>query len=781
MSNHNVPERPMPADHEENPLIPMGAITGSPSREFLRERLKNWRSRGITQFLIYARSGLELEHMSEAWLDRCEWICEDAESLGFTSIWLYDERNWPSGTCNGEVLRRNPDHAIRALCVRETRPGEYEFELRRGTAMADLLDPAAVDSFLRLTHERYEKRLGRFFGKLIKGFFTDEPDIAFFYELYDGYLRTLPYYDGVEDDYRKLTGGELRADIAHGLKIGTDFWQGPFNRLMAKRFRATFADRVSRWCAERGMVLTGHLMHEVSADLALNRNGHILEVLSGFTLPGIDDIRTLLCNDRLEYLTYSTGMYAIEKQGNRGGLAELFAFGPCDLTPEWMVSRFYFCAAFGIDRYVMAVSQSVMRGNVEKRTYFHPFSEAQPWSEAYGELGEHAKAAARWARRERDCDVAVRYPYEPSPLTDLLRHLADAQLNWQLLLPGEATEAPLVLSCENGALREERSGRTFCDFGMMDRNFLCRYPRKAEVCEEDGSRAHGVFLRTFRDGGALVVNLSGKERDLFLKTAGESVPFHLYPTGVFTWEPGAEPEKAPEPLLDLPRNGWEITLASPNCLRAEFDAGSFEFTLAEELPLRLVRRDYGDPVALLLDGEAIGGDAPCRSLPQGFRELYRETSELRLAPGKHRLTLCGEPDDYPYLPAALLVGDFSAESGVLSRYRGDGAGLYGYVGKIVLKRELEIPAGTAAIRAETLGLAAELSLDGQSLGRRIRNPFRWKIGDVSGTVRAELTLFTSCGRLFGMKAFRGSDPKDPGEWLKDFGPKNDKPLLLYSK
>ena len=780
MPNNRAPERPTP-NREENPLIPMGAITGAPTREFLYERLKNWRDRGVTQFMIYARSGLELEHMSEAWLDRCEWICEDAQALGFTSIWLYDERNWPSGTCNGEVLKRNPDHAIRALCVSEPRPGEYEFHLRRGSRMADLLNPDAVDSFIRLTHERYEKRLGRFFGKLIKGFFTDEPDIAFFYELYEGNVRTLPYYDGVEEDYRKLTGGDLKADIAHGLKIGADYWQGPLNRRLAKRFRTTFVDRISRWCAERGLVLTGHLMYEVSTDLALERNGHILEVLSGFTLPGIDDIKTKLCNDQAEYLTYSTGMYAIEKQGNRGGLAELFAFGPCDLTPEWLCARFYFCAAFGIDRYVMAVSQSVMRGNVEKRTWFHPFAEAQPWSEAYDELGECAKAAARWARKERDCDVAVRYPYEPQPLTDLLRHLADAQLNWKLFLPDEATDAPLVLSCANGTLKEERSGKTFFDFGMLDKTFLCRFPRKAEVCEADGVRAHGVFLRTFRDGCALVINLSGKERSLLLKIGGKTVPFRLSATGFFPWDPQMPPEEAPSPVFDLPRDGWEITPDSPNTLRAEFENGTFEFTLAEELPLYLVRRDYGDPVALLLDGEAVDASLPCRSLAQGFRELYRETGELRLAPGKHRLTLLGEPDDYPYLPAAFLAGNFAADSGVLSRYCNDGVGLGGYSGKIRLKRIVKIPAGTAALRAETLGLAAELAIDGTSLGRRICNPFLWKTGKISGTVRVELTILPSCGRLFGVKAFRDPDPKDPLAWLKDFGPKNDRPLLFYRR
>ena len=160
--------------NKECPLIPMAAITGAPSREFLFERLKKWKSVGVSQFMIYPRSGLELEYMSEAWLDRCEWICEDAAALGFTSIWIYDEKNWPSGTCDGAVLRENPDFAIQALCIKETSQGEYEILIRRGDRMADLFNPDAVNAFIRLTHERYEKRLGRYFGSLIKGFFSDE-------------------------------------------------------------------------------------------------------------------------------------------------------------------------------------------------------------------------------------------------------------------------------------------------------------------------------------------------------------------------------------------------------------------------------------------------------------------------------------------------------------------------------------------------------------------------------------------------------------------------------
>ena len=41
------------------PLIPMGAITGKPDERTVRETLEAFKSVGVDQYLIYARSGLE--------------------------------------------------------------------------------------------------------------------------------------------------------------------------------------------------------------------------------------------------------------------------------------------------------------------------------------------------------------------------------------------------------------------------------------------------------------------------------------------------------------------------------------------------------------------------------------------------------------------------------------------------------------------------------------------------------------------------------------------------
>ena len=774
----------MNGDHgklEECPLIPMWAVTGKPSREYLYERMKNFHSRGITQLMIYPRSGLEIEYMSDEWLEMCERICEDAEFLGFTSLWLYDEKNWPSGTCSGEVIRRNPDHAIKALCVSLPRPGEYEFQVLRDKSMSNLCDPDAVESFIHLTHERYEKRLGKYFGNLVKGFFTDEPEVAHFPNLpQEGYVKIIPWYDGLEEEYLSLTGEELREDIVRGLKTGSDFWQESCCRLIAKRFRQTYPDRLARWCAERGMFLTGHLMNEHGTDIALRSLGHILKVLSGFSLPGVDDIFTPLNINRMEFLTYSSGMYAIEKNG-RGGLAELFALGKCDMTLEEMCSSIYFCAAFGIDHYMLAVSQTDVRGNIEKNIYFNQFSETQPWFDAIAELGNCAKDAARWAAKERVCDIAVRYPYEPEPLTDLLRHLADAQFGWKLILPEDETDACMILSCTDGKILEERTGETFLDFGMLYDDLLCKTVRHAAICDPDGELAHGLFMRTFKDHSVLVIELAGKERELILKTDGKTIPFHLYAKGTFAWDPAEEPEKVPGQVFVLPQKGWDITLDSPNAMRADFENGKCGFMLKDGLEnLKLVIRNCGEPVEVLLDGRKIETSQSCTSLVQGFRELYKESAVFKLPKGAHALTLCRKTADYPFLPAVFLVGDFAVDADKnLSAYRNDGIGLYGYVGKIILKRDLEIPAGTGLIRAETLGLAAELLLGGKTLGRCIRNPFCWKNPGKTGTVEAELVLYTSCARLFGEKVFDA--PVFRSGWVKNAWPRNGKELLIYTK
>ena len=52
-----------------NPLIPMGALTGQPNREQIRTILEKYKAVGIDQYLVYPRSGCELDYLSTEYLD----------------------------------------------------------------------------------------------------------------------------------------------------------------------------------------------------------------------------------------------------------------------------------------------------------------------------------------------------------------------------------------------------------------------------------------------------------------------------------------------------------------------------------------------------------------------------------------------------------------------------------------------------------------------------------------------------------------------------------------
>jgi hypothetical protein len=156
------------------PLIPMGAVTGRPDDATILQTLEAFKSVGIDQYLIYARSGLELEYMGDAWFDLCERFCRHARQLDM-SIWLYDEYNWPSGSCKGRVPAENPDFESRQYAVFTNLGGVCEWQIVHAPGWVDNYSFQAMERFIELTHKAYEKRLGSYLGNTVAGIFTDEP------------------------------------------------------------------------------------------------------------------------------------------------------------------------------------------------------------------------------------------------------------------------------------------------------------------------------------------------------------------------------------------------------------------------------------------------------------------------------------------------------------------------------------------------------------------------------------------------------------------------------
>ena len=708
----------------ENPFIPMGSLTGRPTRQQIQRVLSEYADAGITQYLVYPRSGCEMEYLSEEYMTCMENICREAECLHFTSLWLYDEFNWPSGRCGGRVPAENPAYAMPYLCAIR-REGRIQVELRRNEGMTDLMNPDAVDCFIRLTHERYYERLKPWFGTLIKGIFTDEPEIGYFPKQPDPEaIFHLAYYEGLEQDYHALTGGDLLRDIEGGLRASPDFHPTVCSELLAKRFRTCYVDRIRAWCDKHGILLTGHLMNETTPFTARKSNGRILQVLSGFSLPGMDEIHTAPTLDSFEWLTFGTGMYAIEKRGN-GGLAELFALGPCDLSFARLNKMLFLAAAFGVDHYLLATAPVDARGKSIKTGWYNVFGIEQPHIAVWKYWQNDGLRAARLAGRKRHFEVAVRYGTQTMLYLDLLRDLTDRQISWRLLDQGEEVpkDVQVVLAiAPDGTIYDELHGWKGRTFRMLWNASLSRILRiSSRFLTQEGDLAGDLFVRRYQDGAVLAVDMSGRPRDLLLDRNGNSLRFHLPAHGVQLFP------------------GWRLEYDRPHLLRVHFDdAGEYRLELAQAQELTLALRDYSGKVEVELDGKPLEAMPGCQELPQGFQELYGHVSLGRLSAGVHLLKCKGEAPEYPFLPQAIWIGE----------------DLPDYVGTVKQTATMLIPpdAASASLPAIQTPGSAELMMDGVSLGLRLQEPYKWIIpAELRGReVEVTLVRHTSVGGLFGV-------------------------------
>ena len=145
-------------------MIPFVAVSGKPSESEVREKVASIQAQGMDSFLVYARSGLELEYMGEEWLTVCEWFCDEAEKRGM-KVWLYDEYNWPSGTCKGRVPGENDAWRYAEYGVYRNQDGTYRWTSSLAPAgWVNVCEPEAVKRFIELTHDVYARRLARWGG-----------------------------------------------------------------------------------------------------------------------------------------------------------------------------------------------------------------------------------------------------------------------------------------------------------------------------------------------------------------------------------------------------------------------------------------------------------------------------------------------------------------------------------------------------------------------------------------------------------------------------------------
>lgn len=720
------------------PLITMSAITGKPNKTEIYAYLKGLKENGIDSVLLYPRSGCEIEYLSNEWFNTIENFINSAITLDM-KIWLYDDFNWPSGDAGGKVSKIEA-YRLRAIKLSGDEKGKITYKSMHNSGLfgekyfPNLLSYEAVDYFIKCTHEEYYKRFKEYFGTTIVGIFTDEPSIGYCCE-----ADSVPYYDGIENDYKKEYNRHFNSDLQNEYE---EFYSNVIE-LVSNRFNKCYISKLASWCKAHEVLMTGHLMCDNDPIGATKHSGHFLKNLSSFMLPGIDEIAT-----SLDDISIMTLLGACEyASGENGAMAELFALGPCDITYSKRICMMYLASAFKIDHYFLAVSHMDLRGNKLITDYFNDFSIDQPDFMGMKLFSNEAKKSSLLAKKDFVPDVYIKYPFKEcidtirkngwgKDFMEMVNSLTYNGIQWKYIDDEAANDIPVI--CVDNSLKFT------IDNKALD---ISSIPRSVTIQSLNNEAVKGIFVRKYDDGSILVINLFAPSGTYLIN--GKIIKLDTYSVAFLENE---QPNvKAEEIKLT-----FDVNYCNENIIRTMHlnNEKSFEINAKSDTGVTICVRNEENAY---LNNELILCKNNAEALPNGMQNLYKASSNITLKAGKH---IISATNDFKYLPTTLICGDFSykTESDKLckitlekrkNRYV-SGEKLYDY-GKIQLSARVRIPKGAVQIYLQGTDLYTKVYIDNILVGEKISSPYTFDID--SSLWNKEVTLkieqYSSIGPIFG--------------------------------
>ena len=739
-----------------NPIIPMWALTGHPTTERLVSELEKYKKCGVDQILLYPRYGYQYEYMGEEWRR----ICHDCISFARENemkIWLYDEVNWPSGSCAGKVARVDYSYRAKRLSNEEGRLVIEVADPDNCRFAVDVLNSNAVDCFISLTHEKYYKWFGEFFGSAVAGIFTDEPGFSYFAE-----AGKPAYYDGAFEDYREVYGRDAEADFLSEYK---DFYANWYN-LLGIRFRESYLERIAGWCDARGIKLTGHLLYDNYVARGVHYTGDILKALDRISVCGVDEIWN---NPFPNHMDFAFSQIAcLRKHGKNDAMSELFAYGPASLPYIRMRQMIWYAAAYGVNHFFTAIAHFDIRGNRIRKDFFHDFSPSSPdFSVGAPELVRSASEAVKYADKTPKALVSVRYPYRAALeasgnfgkecqagkyLWALTAALVDRQITFALVAEDEAADTEMCFEMNNEFITEISSGATYTDVIEALDACLERIDRPVLLLESDGSLAGDILLRTYTDGSFVAIERGTAQnapiRNLILRQNGIDKAITIPSSGVITDRTLCfETVGSPLQLGEV-----KVKYNAPSVLRAEFFlSNEYRFTIDEPMTLTFAKRIDETDNAVLLDGARVEFCEPNEHLPIAVEEFYKNSKPIYLEAGEHIFTANAE--EITHFPILLVFGDFCANGNRLTSRNGKLEEGIPFYSKITVELDIDLPNTDKPLYLtfDDNRLVSELTVNGERVGACAFAPYVYELPNkyYGKKAKIELAFYSGYAPLFG--------------------------------
>ena len=375
---------------EDCSVAPFWFLNGDLDDKELKRQLSEMKEKGVDEVILHSRKGCEVEYLSDEWFKKIGVILDECEKLGLTAL-IYDEDNWPSGYAGGKVVGGNEDFAAICLSVEKIYPviGQYitvedkpnteiecviaahsydyflditDYENKKCKPWksetllwevyvfrkekcrhrpayspypyVDLLNPNATKAFVKCTHEEYKKRFPDKWGKVIKGFFTDEPG---FYQNYFEQcknLNTVIWTNDFAERFIEKFGYDIRPHLCClwqnmgeiSVKTRCDYYAA-----VAEFYKESYFDVISDFLKKDGLIHIGHLHREDFIESLVQTESDFFTAISALDASGID------CIDKNpRRITERLGSSAAHIYDKEICFSETFGGFGWSLTPEEM-------------------------------------------------------------------------------------------------------------------------------------------------------------------------------------------------------------------------------------------------------------------------------------------------------------------------------------------------------------------------------------------------------------------------------------------------------------
>ncbi|MBN2711843.1 MAG: hypothetical protein JXR97_05320 [Planctomycetes bacterium] len=448
---------------------PFWAWNGKLEPEELRRQIRIMHRMGLGGFFMHSRVGLDTAYLSDDWFKCVDACIDEAEKLGMEA-WLYDEDRWPSGAAGG-LVTKNPDYRMCTISLLEldntakfkwdkdvvaafigkikdntvsglnrVAKGKVPAKLGSGEKLLvfkvmlqenndwyngytylDTMNHDAVKEFIKVTHEAYRKRCGKYFGKTIPGIFTDEPNYGHahnpnFERDNAGFggkcTMTLQWTKKLPEVFKKRYGYDITDHLPEvfldvdGKTVQQARWH--FFDCITWLFVDAFARQIGEWCDKNGMMHTGHVLEELTLSGQTNVVGSAMRFYEYMQAPGMD----ILTQVWREYDTAKQVSSAAHQFGQKWRLTETYGCTGWDFNFTGHKAIGDWQAALGINLRCQHLSWYTMEGEA-KRDYPACIFYQSPWWEMYSKVEDYfARVHAVMTKGEEIRDLLFVHPVE---------------------------------------------------------------------------------------------------------------------------------------------------------------------------------------------------------------------------------------------------------------------------------------------------------------------------------------------------------------------------------